>query len=152
MRASGVISFSAAFMNDEKISPQKRARLILDYWNTQAVDDMLKSGTGYDEKDIKSVKGRLEDSRTYSMETASLFLRGFSSEWASSGADYALSYDENILKVENKDVRSFVEKYIKDKKGLAVLFVNPEYYRENKKEFEKDGWQELNAENARWWK
>ena len=123
-------------MNDEKISPQKRAQLILDYWNTQAVDDMLKSGTGYDEKDIKSVKGRLEDSRTYSMETASLFLRGFSSEWASSGADYALSYDENILKVENKDVRSFVEKYIKDKKGLAVLFVNPEYYRENKKEFE----------------
>ena len=152
MRASGIISFSAAFMNDEKISPQKRAQLILDYWNTQAVDDMLKSGTGYDEKDIKSVKGRLEDSRTYSMETASLFLRGFSSEWASSGADYALSYDENILKVENKDVRSFVEKYIKDKKGLAVLFVNPEYYRENKKEFEKDGWQELNAENARWWK
>ena len=59
---------------------------------------------------------------------------------------------DNILKVENKDVRSFVEKYIKDKKGLAVLFVNPEYYRENKKEFEKDGWQELNAENARWWK
>lgn len=152
MRATGLISFSAAFMNDEKLSVTERAELILDYWKNQAVKDAFKNGTGYDESDIAKVKDRLEDSRIYSMETASGFLKGLSSEWASAGTDYALSYDANIVKVTRKDVTNFVEKYIKDKNGLAVLFVNPGYYEEHKKEFEKSGWQELNSENARWWK
>lgn len=152
MRATALISFSAAFMNDEKLSLPKRAELILDYWKNQAVEAVFKAGTGYDETDIIKVKDRLEDSRIYSMETASGFLKGLSAEWASAGTDYALSYDENILKVTRKDVTDFVEKYIKDKNGLAVLFVNPEYYEEHKQEFEAGGWQELNAENARWWK
>lgn len=152
MRATGLISFSAAFMNDEKLSVTERAELILDYWKNQAVKDAFKNGTGYDESDIAKVKDRLEDSRIYSMETASGFLKGLSAEWASAGTDYALSYDANIVKVTRKDVTNFVEKYIKDKNGLAVLFVNPGYYEEHKKEFEKSGWQELNSENARWWK
>ncbi len=112
---------------------------------------MLKSGTGFDVEDIKNVKTRLEDSRVYSMETAGGFLSSLSSEWASCGADYSLEYEKNILKVGRMQITDFVEKYIKNKSGVAVVFVNPEYYEEKKEEFRKDGWQELNAQNARWW-
>lgn len=152
MRASGIISFSAAFVNGGGLSPDERAEKILDYWTGQAVDDMLGSGTGYDDKDIQSVDKKLEDSRQYSMETASGFLSAFSSEWATSGADYALGYDGNIKKVRRSDVSAFVEKYIKGKNGVAVLFVSPGYYAEHKNELMDSGWEELNADNARWWR
>lgn len=152
MRASGMISFSAAFVNDEKFSPSERATKIIDYWKNQAVTDMLKENTGYDKKDIEKVSKKLEDNRIYSLETAEGFLRGFSSEWASSGADYSLEYEKNILKVTQDDLKNFVEKYIKEKNGLAVLVVSPEYYELHRGEFVKNGWKELNAENAYWWK
>lgn len=152
MRASGMISFSAAFVNGGNLSPDKRAEEILDYWTGQAVDDMLSFRTGYDDKDIQNVGKKLEDRRQYSLETASGFLSGFSSEWASSGADYSLSYDENISKVTSDAVRGFVEKYIKGKHGVAVLFVSPDYYAEHRADFAASGWEELNAQNARWWK
>ncbi len=151
MRASGMISFSCAFLNDEKLSVTQRAEKILNYWNTDATSNMLKSGTGFDVEDIKNVKTRLEDSRVYSMETAGGFLSSLSGEWASCGADYSLEYEKNILKVDRRQITDFVEKYIKNKSGVAVVFVNPEYYEEKKEEFRKDGWQELNAQNARWW-
>ena len=151
MRSSGLINFSCVFMNDDRLSVPERTDKLLAYWTGEAVDDMLKTGTGYDEGDIKKVKQRLEDSRTYLLETASGFLRSFSSVWATSGADYALDYDEKILEVNADDVQNFVRKYIKDKNGLAVVFVNPAYYAAHKQDFLKDGWQELNAENARWW-
>lgn len=151
MRSSGMISFSCAFLNDEKLSVAERAQKILNYWNADAVSNMLKSGTGFDEEDIKKVKTRLEDSRIYSMETAGGFLSSLSGEWASCGADYSLEYEKNILKVDSKQIKDFVEKYIKNKSGVAVVFVNPEYYEEKKEEFKNNGWQELNAQNARWW-
>lgn len=152
MRASGLISFSAAFLNDEKLTPVERAEKLLDYWKGEAVEDFLKSGTGFDEADIKKVGQRLEDTRVYSMETAQMFLKGFSSVWASSGADYYLDYDKNIAKVTVQDIHQFVRKYIEGKNGLAVIFVNPDYYKEHRADFVKQGWKELNAENARWWK
>lgn len=47
---------------------------------------------------------------------------------------------------------AFVEKYIKGKNGVAVLFVSPGYYAEHKNELMDSGWEELNADNARWWR
>ncbi len=152
MRASGMISFSAAFMNDDKLSPSERALKLLDYWKNQAVEDMLKKGNGYDLENINKVNAKLEDSRTYSLETAEGFLKGFSAEWASSGADYALDYEKNIAAVSEDDVRTFVDKYLKNKNGLAVLFVSPSYYESHKAEFVKSGWKELSERNANWWK
>lgn len=152
MRASGMISFSAAMVGSDTMSPVEQAEKMLAYWNGEAVEDMLKTGTGFDDSDISNVNKRLEDGRIYSLETAEGFLKGFSREWASSGADFYFNYDENLSKVTNEDVKKFVKKYIQNKKGIAVLFVNPEYYKQHKKEFVKTGWKELNSDNANWWK
>ena len=152
MRASGMISFSAAMVGSDTMSPVEQAEKMLAYWNGEAVEDMLKTGTGFDDSDIRNVNKRLEDGRIYSLETAEGFLKSFSREWASSGADFYFNYDENLSKVTNEDIKNFVKKYIQNKKGIAVLFVNPEYYKQHKKEFVKTGWKELNSDNANWWK
>ena len=85
------------------------------------------------------------------METAQKFLSSLSATWASSGADYFIEYDSNIQKVQKTDINKYLDKYVKNKNGVAVLFVCPSYFEENKNEFDKYGWKVLNKDNAFWW-
>ncbi|MBR0486300.1 MAG: insulinase family protein [Treponema sp.] len=150
MRASGMINFSAAMLNQGSSAVQKGEKL-LKMLKGPVLENMYKTGTGFENENILKVKQTLEDSRIYSMETAQKFLSSLSATWASSGADYFIEYDSNIQKVQKTDISKYLDKYIKDKMGVAVLFVSPSYFEENKNEFDKYGWKVLNKDNAFWW-
>lgn len=152
MNYSGIISFSCYFLNDSKLSAVERSQKILDFWQNECVDDIFKEKTGFDEKQILKVEQKLEDSRIYSLETASSFLKELSSTWASSSFEYFLDYQKNINCVTKNDIEKFAEKYLKDKNGIVLLVVSPDYFEQNKEEFSKNGWEELTSENAFWWK
>lgn len=151
MRASGMISFSAAMLSGGELSAVQKSERLLKLLKNQGITTMLSSGTGFDLSDIQKVKSKLEDNRIYSLETAQKFLSGLSAVWASSGADYFLSYEENISKVTEQDIKDFVKKYVQNKAGIAVLFVSPAYYEQHKDEFKTYGYEVLNSENAFWW-
>lgn len=154
MRASGLIGFSAMFLNDGETDEESvllKAERLLDLWKNKSVEDMLSEGTGFSAEDIAAVKKRLEISRVFSSESAKGLLSQISSAWSSCGADYYFSYDENILKVTKQDVNRFVEKYIQGKNGAFVLSVNPQYYEARKDLFDEAGYEQINSENAFWW-
>lgn len=152
MRFSSLISFSAAMMKNEDVSAIKQANTFVDYVRFEAVEDLFKGDIGYKKEDLEKVCVRMNDEKQYSLESAEDFLRGLSYVWATGGADYFFDYEKNIEKVLLEDVWMFAQNYLKNKNGLAVLTVSPDYYKNNIEEFTKDGWQSLSFENARWWK
>ena len=93
---------------------------------------------------------QLEDSRIYELESAAALVSGISSVWSSVNADYFFSYDENIAKVTEDDVVSFVKNYIEGKNGVYLVSVSPGIWQKYKSDFEKAGYKEITAENAFW--
>jgi len=52
--------------------------------------------------------------------------------WASASIDYFTTYVDNLKKVTKADLRSYVDKYIKDKPYCAGLLVSPKMNEELK--------------------
>lgn len=150
-RLSGIIGFSAAMLNTSQLPVWEKTDNFLTFIKTKSIPNMLNSDSGFENKNIVSVKNKIEDSRIYSLETAEGFLSGLSYAWSSCNSDYFFHYDENILKVDSEDIKEFVKKYLVNKSGVCVVSVNPEYYKKNKTEFDSAGWEELNSSNAFWW-
>ncbi len=148
-RASGLIQLSSVMQNDR--SPVEKAEHWLELFLTKAVP-LMQTDAFFGADALADAKAMLENNKYYEVETAEGFLRSLSNLWASSGLDYFVSYDKKMQKVRGKDVKSFVQKYLVDKKGMFVVFVSPQLYEANKADFAAAGYQVINAENAFWWK
>ena len=84
------------------------------------------------------------------MESAESVLASLSFFWSTCSSDYLFSYDENIAKVTEDDVVSFVKKYMQNKKGAFIVSVSPGLWNEYKDLFLASGYEQISAENAFW--
>lgn len=151
-RASGMIGFSAAMINEGKYTPALKAdKCIANLTEFISVMASSQEKEWAPQREIDSAKKQIEDSRIYTLETPSGFLSALSAMWASAGADYFFDYDKNISAVTIDDICSFVKEYEYNKNGMAVVFINPELYAEQKKEFADKGYTEINSDTAFWW-
>lgn len=148
LRASGRVNFIAYMLNDG--NPMKKADEFLKVINGELTEKMCRSLEFY--SGIDNAKKKLMDSRIYSMETAEGILSNLSSFFASCGADYFFDYNENIAKVTETDIASFVKKYIEGKSGVLLVSVSPDVFEKYKEDFLSDGFIEVSGENAFWWR
>ena len=116
----------------------------------KAIPEMTKKSLFFKDKSIGFVIQQLEDARIYEMESAESVLASLSFFWSSCSSDYFFSYDENIAKVTEDDVVSFVKKYMQNKKGAFIVSVSPGLWNEYKDLFLASGYEQISAENAFW--
>ena len=149
-RASAMAGISAAMLSSVGLNPAEKSEKFLSVIGEKLVPLMTDKNLFFDENTLKSVVQQLEDSRIYELESAAALVSGISSVWSSVNADYFFSYDENIAKVTEDDVVSFVKKYIQEKNGVYLVSVSPGIWQKYKADFEKTGYKEITAENAFW--
>ena len=168
-RVSGLISFSAAMVNDYKssekfnfgfgnapvakqtnLNPVEKSERFLSVLKEKAIPEMTKKSLFFKDKSIGFVIQQLEDARIYEMESAESLLASLSFFWSTCSSDYFFSYDENIAKVTEDDVVSFVKKYMQNKKGAFIVSVSPGLWNEYKDLFLASGYEQISAENAFW--
>lgn len=149
-RASGMIGISAAMLNAGELDPLEKSEKFLSVVNGNLIPLMTDKSRFFDEKTLKTVVGQLEDRRIYELETAEALVSNISSVWSSVSADYFFGYDENIARVTEDDVVSFVKKYIEGKNGIFLVTVSPGIWQKYAADFEKAGYKQITAENAFW--
>ncbi len=151
-RASAMAGISAAMLSSSGLAPVEKSEKFLSVIDEKLVPLMADKKRFFDENSLKTVVQQLEDSRIYELESASSLVSAISSVWSSVNADYFFSYDENIAKVSEDDVVSFVKNYIEGKSGVYLVSVSPGIWQKYKADFEKAGYREITAENAFWLK
>ena len=93
----------------------------------------------------------IKNSQLYDSETAQGLLSNLSYYWCYGSNDFYLNYEDNLLKIEKKDIDAFISEYFYNRNPLITVFVNPAVYEETKEAFDKAGYIQISAENAFWW-
>lgn len=160
-RASGIIAFYGAMLNSpaekqenpaddnnyafgsfdvfssKNFSPADKADEFLLTVKKQAALDITKDAA------LPLVLKRFENSRCYQLESAKAILSSLSFFWSSCGSDYFFTYDNNISKVTEEAVNSFVQKYIRGKKGILIVSISPAIWAQYKGAFISRGYHEM---------
>jgi zinc protease len=149
-RASGMIACTATMLNTSG-SPVVQADHFLNVLTTDALPSMAAGARWFQTDDMDVAKKRMQDARTYSLETAAGFLSSLSQLWAIAGDTYFFTYNDRIAAVTADEISAFVKKYVAGKYGMAVVFVSPAVFEQRQQEFRKAGYTEITPENAFWW-
>jgi zinc protease len=150
-RESGVIDFGAVVLSPEQFLPQ-RAKFLLNVIQQDVVQKIISDKTIFSDEEFKNVKQSVSDDRIIEAETASGFLRSLRFWWIADSAEYYFKYNENMSKVGWEQIASFLNTYVAGKKPLITVLVNPEVYKKTKASFEAEGFKEITADDAFWWK
>lgn len=78
------------------------------------------------EEQIKIAKRMLEIKKVRQEEITSDYIHTLAFWWASASINYFVSYNDNLEKVSKKDVKAYIQKYIKGKPYCAGLMISPE--------------------------
>jgi zinc protease len=88
--------------------------------------DLMDSDDYLSDEQIKVAKRMLEIKEIRREEITSDYIHTLAFWWASASIDYFLSYNNNLQKVSKKDIKAYVQKYIKGKPYCAGLMISPE--------------------------
>lgn len=78
------------------------------------------------DEQVETAKRKLEINQMEEQEVTSEFVSVLAFWWASASIDYFTTYNDNLKKVTKKDLKAYVDKYIKGKPYCAGLLVSPE--------------------------
>ena len=78
------------------------------------------------QEEIETAKRMLEIKKIREEEITSNYVHSLSFWWASASLDYFNSYDSNLQKVTRADIKTYINRYIKNKPYCAGLLINPE--------------------------
>ena len=152
-RASGTILFYGTMLTkSQKLNPLEKSEKFYSLLKGKALDTLLDKKQFFRTRSVDFVKQILEDDRIYSLETAKGLIDSLSYFWSACDSDYFFSYDQNLSKVSEDDVISFVKKYIQNKHGVFVVSVSPGIWQKYKGQFLSSGYEEITSENAFWQK
>ncbi len=148
-RDSGLISITVLMKNEGSLSSVEKSE---EFYKTVR-EKLTKEMTSKDfPKNISEVEKRIKDMQIYAMETAEGVLSSLSYFFTAVNADYFFDYDERLSNVTAEEVQDFVKKYIQNQDGILLVSVSEEEFEKRKLEFEKAGYEKINAESAFWWK
>lgn len=169
-RVSGIVSFSAAMLLDDSdvpvdinygfgnihaftkknLNPVEKTDAYLSLLKDKAIPEMTNKELFFKDNSINFVIQQLADARIYELESAKAILASLSYFWASCGSDYFFSYDQNIARVTEDNVVSFVQNYFQNKNGAFIVSVSPRIFSQYKSAFKSHGYEEITALNAFW--
>lgn len=171
-RASGLIGFSAAMMNapsskkdstnygfgtfrsfqKNTMNPAEKADTFLSILKEKAIPNMEDKEIFFENNGIAVVLQQLSDSRIYEQESAKSILASLSYFWSTCGSDYFFSYDQNIARITEDDVVSFVRNYLDNRNGTFIVSVSPSVWAQYQSTFLNHGYEQITEENAFWQK
>ena len=150
MRHHGLVSFNGVMIRPETNLPGRA----LDFYETvtkKALPAVEKDKSLETEQKRNLLLQSLKDGRAWDTETAEKLLSILSYYWTYAPKDYFLSYDDNLTKVEKKDITTYLQTYVYNRNPVIKVFVNPQVYEQTKKEFDDAGFVQITADNAFWW-
>lgn len=150
MRHHGMISLSGVMLAPAENLPG-RAKEFYEAVTKKALPAVEKDKSLESEQKRKLLSQSIKDARAWDTESAENLLSLLSYYWTYAPKDYFMSYDENLLKVEKKDLTPYLETYIYNRNPVIRVIVNPQIYEKTKKEFDDAGFIQISAENAFWW-
>lgn len=71
--------------------------------------------------------------------------------WTVASADYYYGYNKQLGRTKEKDVKSFLSRYIADKNALIIVAINSEAYEAEKESMQKSSFKTLDKKDALWW-
>lgn len=146
MKQCGLLSFGALVTSpNEEIVDRT-------LYFANKLPEVLEKSVEIKEDSIKNIVRKIKDSDVFVNETASGLLSTLRFWWICTDENYYYTYSNKISYVQQKDLENFVKEYIKDKKPLITVLINPDIYEELKNDFAKAGFQEITASNAFWFK
>ena len=143
---TGMLNFGAMVQNPQVDLPSRAV------YFAEKIPEAVDGATHISQEKIKDVARKINDSNIYSAETAEGLLQTVRFWWIATGVDYYFSYAEKMAEVTPEHLSEFAEDYISSAAPLITVLVNPQIYEIEKDEFEKNGFQEISADNAFWWK
>lgn len=146
----GIISFSATVQNPQENLGQRGIKFT-DLIKNKLVMEVASDKSVYKKNKVQEIVQLFEDEVLISNETAQSILGNVKFWWLAASLDYYYTYIENIKSVRQKDVISYVKKYITEKEPLLVVTVNPSVYENSKSEFEALGFSTVPKEYSFWW-
>ena len=87
--------------------------------------NMWDSDDYFTDEQMETAKTLLAIDDAYGKEKTSQFLHTVTYWWSSASIDYYINYVDNLNKVTRKDIKNYVEKYIKGKPSVVGLLISP---------------------------
>jgi zinc protease len=79
----------------------------------------------FTDEQLETAKKKLIIRQEYQTEKTSSFVHTLGFWWAVAGLDYAVNYADNINKVNRKNIKSFLNKYITDMPKVSGILMSP---------------------------
>jgi len=149
-RRHGLLSFGAVMLNPAEDLPA-RTKDFFETVTKKALPAVQKDKNIASKEKNRFLLQLIRDGRVLEAQSANSLLASLSYFWTYSTKDYYMSYEENLMKVKNKDFDPYLETYVYNRNPLIKVFVNPQVYEETKENFDKAGFVLITPENAFWW-
>ena len=148
-RRTGITSFSAGMMNATNKIADRTVYL------KEKIDGILEGYLNIEnivpENEKAAIVRRLNDDRILESETFMGMLNVLRYSWVTNSVEYYQGYISNVQNMTDDDIKEYISRYHYKKNPLVLLIVNSEVYKKQKKDFDRLGFVELNANDAFWW-
>ncbi len=104
----------------------------------------------FSDRDFALVKQILEDETIIALENPTNFVSTMSFWWSTATSEYYFGYVPNMKKVTHADIKKYLEDYVIGKPTITAVKVNPSSL--NVAHANEAGYEELNSDNAYWWR
>lgn len=93
----------------------------------------------FTDEELETAKQVLRTQILYRSEQLSTFAQDLSFWWASAGLDYYEKYLDNLMKINRKDIREYIHRYIHGKPYVLGVALSQEATRKLKLDMKKLG-------------
>ncbi len=149
-RHHGLFAVNGVMLKPSKSYPEQ-VKAFYDTLMNKAFPALQKDKSLESAEKRKLLLQSIKDNRAFESESAQGLLSILSFYWTYAPKDYFLTYDENLMKVEKKDLDPYLENYIYSRNPIVKVLVNPQVYEETKADFDAAGFVQITADNAFWW-
>lgn len=145
-RRTGIWTHYATMLQPDETTPQKA----IDFSSKaiEALYDSIPPETAAGDEIISRILRRKHFEELYNLETAGNVISLPHGWWIRNKVEICYDFNEKLNEVTRDDMKSFLDKYIKDQAPVIVVIINPEKYRQSKEAFDKAGFKEITSENA----
>lgn len=132
-RRLGIINAGAVMLAPDQYLAERAIEFSQEVYNS--LTGVLPVDSPLTEYAIQNVHQQLYNSNIYEQETAAGLLSTARFWWCCADTDYFYSYDEKVKQKTAADVSEVLDKYIKDKNPLILIYINPDVYEQTKENF-----------------
>lgn len=138
----GIIQFSFIF-DDYIFNLANKLEQAMQYISLKEIPELSKNLNYFQPKNYSDCKDSIIDANLISQENPLSEIEFYRFFWAVTNTNYALSYYDNVRKIDSNDINYVVNKYLFNKNYLAILVINEKLYNSQLEDIYKLGFIDL---------